>query len=173
MLIQKQNFREDLFHRLNVGNLKLPQLKDRSGDLRFLADKLLDRINAEFRSEPGYIEKKLSAGAVNIIQSYSWPGNVRELNTTLLRATMFAEGKQISKEDMRREIQPIVNRSDPILDLPISDGVNLQELTSIVEKHYIAQALKETGHNKTKAADLLGFKSYQNLTNKMESLDIS
>ncbi|HOV88271.1 MAG TPA: sigma-54 dependent transcriptional regulator, partial [Syntrophobacteraceae bacterium] len=84
--VAQQRFRADLFYRLAVVILYLPPLRERSGDLTLLIDRLLDQINLESSTEPGYVHKKISAAAKNLLLLHSWPGNVRELLNTLRRA---------------------------------------------------------------------------------------
>ena len=125
--------------------------------------------------EPGYTEKKFSVDAKKVVHSHNWPGNVRELSNTIRRVTLFADGEMISGEDMRRAIKPVVARSakpDQILDRRIDEGIDLPEIIKEVEKHYIVKAMKETGQNKTKAAELLGYSNYQNLDNRIKKLGL-
>lgn len=70
-------FREDLFHRLAIGVIQLPPLRERQGDLNPLIDVALNRLNRESRSLVGWKEKKLSAGARNLLVQHPWPGNIR------------------------------------------------------------------------------------------------
>lgn len=173
--IQNGNFREDLYYRLNVAALKLPPIKERRGDLTLLVENLLEQINRESRLESGYTERKISVDARRVIQSHNWPGNVRELANTIRRVTLFADGEIISGEDMRRAIKPVAARSaktDQILDRPVDEGIDLPEIIKEVEKHYIVKAMKETGQNKTKAAELLGYSNYQNLDNRIKKLGL-
>lgn len=86
--VRQNRFREDLFHRLAVGVLLLPPLRQREGDVSLLIDTMLDSINIEASSQPGYEHKKLDTAARNLLLQHTWPGNVRELYNTLLRASM-------------------------------------------------------------------------------------
>ena len=79
-------FREDLFYRLAVADLKLPPLRDRTGDLGLLVDRLLAQVNEEHARQPGFEHKKISPDARNLLMVQPWPGNVRELLNTLHRA---------------------------------------------------------------------------------------
>ena len=90
--VRKGRFREDLFYRLAVVVLKIPSLRQREGDIGLLVDALLRRVNEECAEEPGYIQKKISAGARNLLLNHPWPGNVRELQNTLRRAAIWSEG---------------------------------------------------------------------------------
>lgn len=164
-------FREDLFYRLAVAMLRLPPLREREGDLSLLVDTLLDRVNERSRGEPGFQNKKLSAGAKNLLLRHSWPGNVRELLNTLQRAVIWTGEETISTEDARAAILEGPTRRvgrDGILDRSISQGIDLQGLLGEVARHYLRRALDESGGNKTRAAELLGFRSYQTFSGWLE-----
>ena len=159
-------FREDLFYRLAVAVLTIPPLRDRPGDLGLLLDHLLGQVNRQAASEPGYTEKKLSAGARNLLLSHPWLGNVRELHNTLRRAAIWSEGPTISAEDVREALLPATaSARREILGRPLGGGLNIQELLKELARHYLVRAMDEARGNKTRAADLLGLSSYQTLTN--------
>ena len=168
------HFRQDLFYRLAVAVLKLPPLRQRPGDLSLLIDRLLEQVNAESMSEPDYVLKKLSPSARNILLTHSWPGNVRELMNTLLRAAIWSEQPSISQEDIKEAMLPSVENHDDgsILNRSLDQGLDLNELLGQVAGHYIQKALKETGGNKTKAAEMLGLKNYQTLDNWIEKYKV-
>jgi DNA-binding NtrC family response regulator len=164
----KGNFREDLYYRLAVAVLRLPPLKERSGDLSLLIDKLLEQINQESATEPGYQYKKLSAGARNLLLAHDWPGNVRELQNTLRRAAVWCPGDRIETEDIRDALLPIsstARREMDILGYSLSEPIDLRAILDKVAQHYLKKALDESQGNKTRAAQLLGLPSYQTLTN--------
>jgi len=161
-------FREDLFYRLAVVVLKVPPLREREGDLGLLVDRLLDRIENESESEPGFIHKKLSVGARNLIMQHPWPGNVRELQNTLRRAVIWSDSQTISAADMREALLTLAAPQPPIdgiLDQPIGQGFDLASLIAKVARHYLRRAIDEAHGNKTQAAKLVGLPSYQTLTN--------
>ena len=159
-------FREDLFFRLAVAVLKIPPLRERTGDLGLLIDRLLEQVNREAAAEPGYKHKGLSVGAKNLLMSQAWPGNVRELLNTLHRAAIWSDGRAISSEDALEALLPVARRtSTEILGRSLGGSLNLPELLKEVAKHYLARAMDEAHGNKTKAAELLGLSSYQTLTN--------
>lgn len=169
------NFREDLYYRLAVATLGLPPLRDRGGDLGYLADKLLEQVNNDAAGEPGYIRKKFSPKAKNLILLHSWPGNIRELLNTLRRVTLFADGETISGEDMDRSIRPVATPlavDDQILNRSIDEGIDLQDILKIVAKHYLDRAMERTGGNKRKAAVLVGLSSPQTLANWLNKYDV-
>jgi transcriptional regulator with PAS, ATPase and Fis domain len=160
------HFREDLFYRLAVAVLKVPPLRERTGDLALLIEYLVDAINRESEREPGYQIKRLSAAARNLLMSHRWPGNVRELMNTLRRAAIWSNSPIISVEDVREAILPAVRSTrENILDRPLGDGFSLPELVDVVVRHYLERALEAAGGNKTKAAELVGLPSYQTFTN--------
>jgi DNA-binding NtrC family response regulator len=164
--ISAGRFREDLFYRLAVAVLKIPPLRERTGDLGLLIELLLQQVNREAASEPGYKEKKFSAGAKNLLLSHPWPGNVRELLNTLRRAAIWSDDAAISSEDVREALLPAagLNRSE-VLGRPIGGGFSLPNLLTEVARHYLGRALDEARGNKTQAAELVGLPSYQTLTN--------
>lgn len=159
-------FREDLFYRLAVAVLKVPPLRDRAGDLGLLIDHLLSSANQEAAKEPGFQEKKLSAGARNLLLAHRWPGNVRELQNTLRRALIWSEGGTVSAEDVRESLLPTALATGrDILDRPLGNGFSLPQTVTDVVQHYLSRAMDEAKGNKTKAAELVGLPSYQTLTN--------
>ena len=167
-------FREDLFYRLAVAVLHLPPLRERQGDVGLLLDRLLDQVNEEHATQPGYEHKSVSVNARNLLLSHPWPGNVRELLNTLHRVALWTPGTTIRSRDVREALLPSVPRqTSRILDRPLDDGLNLPDLLAEVARHYLARALEETGENKTRAARLLGLSSYQTLTNWIRRYGVS
>jgi DNA-binding NtrC family response regulator len=134
-----------------------------------LADELMGQVNREAESEPGYTNKKLSAGARNLVLAHNWPGNVRELFLTLKRAAIWSEGETISTEDLREALLAVPQAQRVrILDRPLGTGLELPALLGEVARHYLERALDEARGNKTKAAELVGLPSYQTLTNWLQ-----
>ncbi|RKH69396.1 sigma-54 interaction domain-containing protein [Corallococcus aberystwythensis] len=164
--VEAGRFREDLFYRLAVAVLKLPPLRDRPGDTGLLVDELLKVVNQEAATEPGYVPKKFSTGARNLILAHPWPGNVRELLLTVKRAAIWSDGATISAEDVRESLLavPHAQRRD-VLGRPLGGGLNLQKILKEVAQHYLGRALNEAAGNKTRAAKLVGAPSYQTLSN--------
>jgi len=169
--ITQGNFREDLFYRVAIGILTLPPLKARIGDIALLADYLMHKINEDASNQPNYISKIISIKAKNIILNHSWQGNIRELHGTLLRASIWAEGEEISEADLQDAMleRPQKQTSDELLE--IGEGIDINEVLDDTRKKYITQALKQSAGNKKKAAKLLNIKNYQTLTNWIDKLD--
>lgn len=165
------HFREDLYYRLAILVLTLPPLRARRGDLTPLVDGLLSRLNDQL--PPGVPKKKLSAGARNVLVHHDWPGNIRELEGTLWRATVWASGAVIEERHVRDAlfVTP-TKKSDGILGRQLGEGFHLDHALAEVAKHYIERALVESKENRTKAAELVGFKSYQRLNDWIEKYKV-
>lgn len=170
--IVEGRFREDLFYRVAIGILTLPPLRERSGDLALLVDHLITSINREASNQPGYINKKISVKAKNIILNHPWPGNIRELHGTLLRASIWSESDTITEFDIREAMisRPANGNKS---DLPeIGAGIDIQKLLDDIKIKYITKALAQVAGNKKKATALLGLPNYQTLSNWMDKLGI-
>ena len=168
-------FREDLFHRIAVGVLRLPPLRDRHGDLNQVIDHILEGINKKFENRPGWRHKKLSAGARNLMHQHPWPGNVRELYNTLSRAAILIASETIESDDIRESLFPVtraVHNDATILNRSLGNGFSLPELLSEVAAHYLKRAVAESKGNKTKIASLVGLSNYQTVSNWLKKYDI-
>lgn len=163
-------FREDLFHRLAVGILQLPPLRERTGDLEMLAQHFLGRINLDAANKPEAQEKHLSKEAVQVIQNHSWPGNVRELYHTLLRAAIWSIGAEVTAKEMQSALLPATNERAPTSLSNIEGGATLQEHLDGIARDRIIQALQKSGQRKAVAARVLGFTNHQTLSNWMKRL---
>jgi DNA-binding NtrC family response regulator len=159
-------FRMDLFYRLAVAVLVLPPLRERRGDISLLADALLAQINSENRAQPGYVPRRLTAGAKNLLKSHHWPGNVRELQNSLQRAALWSDSESVGISDIRDALASgFRSRHAGVLDRSLGNDFSLPDLLGEVAKAYLKRAVVQTEGNKTKAADLLGLKSHQVLSN--------
>ncbi len=159
--VEKGNFREDLYYRLNVISIHLPPLRERKGDLPLLADHFLKEICLK----NGLPEKEISDEAMEILLEYKWPGNIRELRNVLEEAAVVSDGNIIKAENLNLTSYTAVGRRDDDL---ISMNMPLNEL----EKKSIINALIKTHGNQTHAAKLLGI-TRKVLMNKIEKYDIS
>jgi transcriptional regulator with PAS, ATPase and Fis domain len=170
--VAENRFREDLFYRVAIGVLHLPPIRERTGDLSFLAKALLERINEEAGVNPDYIHKYISANAINLILRQPWSGNVRELQATLLRATLWQAGSTLTEDDIAQALIIPAKSSENILDADISQGIEINEIIEIITKHYVMQAMDFCHGSKIKAAALLGLKNYQTLNNWIKKYNI-
>jgi transcriptional regulator with PAS, ATPase and Fis domain len=157
-MVENQEFREDLYYRLNVVGLNIPPLRRRMDDIPLLVNDLIHRINQCLKTDISGIEPE----AIDLLQEYSWPGNVRELENLLERAINLAlmHGEQL----IRMEHFPSLNQKNKdkkfakieILD----DGQSsLPQLIEKIEKQMIIQYLQESGGNKQQTAKMLGIHS--------------
>jgi two-component system, NtrC family, response regulator len=133
------HFREDLYYRIGVVTISLPPLRDRDGDIAMLAEKLLQRISAEYKKTLTFSKKALRA-----IETYGWPGNVRELENRLRRAVIMVEGRQVTQQDLS-------------FDGAYSEyeDMGLSKAREAVERELIERALARNRGNLTKCADEL------------------
>lgn len=164
-------FREDLFHRLAVGILRLPPLRDRGIDVRLLAEHFLGQINADSADLPESQHKHLSEEALSTLEKQRWPGNIRELYHTLLRAVIWSGGSEISAGDVGSALLPTDSAAvvrDHVQDVP--EGSGLQALLDATARSQIERALRAAGNRRTVAAKQLGFANHQTLANWMRKL---
>jgi DNA-binding NtrC family response regulator len=169
--ISENRFREDLYYRLAVAVINVPSLRERAGDLSLLIDRILEQVNRESAGEPGFSDKKISAGAKNLMLQYEWPGNVRELLNVIRRATIWSGHPTISEADITDALgsMPGKMKAEGLSLLPpLAEGVDLPKVIEQVKRRYLEEALREAGGNKTKAATLVGLPNYQTLTNWMK-----
>ncbi len=164
------NFREDLFYRLNVIEIRVPPLRERKSDLRALAQHFLEKYSREM----GKAVTKISSYAIDMLTKYDFPGNVRELENLMERSVALTNTNILLPDSLalslhkRRWIEGIPNRR---FDLDrVSHGVDLDNILSDIEKAYLKKALECTGGNKQKAADLLGI-TFRSLRHRLSKLD--
>ena len=171
-MISRQEFRDDLFYRLSAITLPLPPLRERRSDLPELAEKLLQRINNDFKREnPLYEDKKFCSGTKIFIQKYPWYGNVRELFNAILQGVVMSGEKNIKIFDMGLS-DVVFGIGKSAESVQITEDLNLDNTLETMEKQYIVSALKQSGGNKSQAARLLGFSNYQRLDARMKKLKI-
>ena len=173
--VAEDRFRADLFHRLAVGVLNLPPLRERPNDLNLLIDYVLERINADREGSPGWLHKKLSAGARNLLNQHPWPGNIRELSNTLCRAAIWSIETTIGTEQIRSALFPVkrpLPGYDSILNRNLGNGLDLPELLGDVARHYLSRAYDEAAGNKSAACQLVGLPNYQTFTNWMKKYGV-
>ncbi len=162
------DFRQDLFYRLAVVELKMPPLREMREDIPLLAAEILTRLTAPLRATP----LKLDAGAVRALQAYAFPGNVRELENILERALALATGDEIRAEDLQlsaRESAQTITKQDLV---GLRASLPLPEYLERIEKDAIIEALHKTRFNRTKTAKLLGI-TFRALRYRMEKLGIN
>lgn len=159
-LVEKAQFRQDLYYRINVIELEIPNLRERIGDIPILSKALLSKLSSKL----GIKEPKLTPSALDALLSYSYPGNVRELENILERAVALTENNSIQREDLN------LTNSNTKTTAPTNISPSKKSLGEL-EKQSIVNALEEARWNKTAAAKALGLTRRQ-LLYRLEKLNI-
>lgn len=151
--IEKGTFREDLFHRINEFTLRMPDLKDRREDILLFANFFLDQANKELEKQLIGFDAKVSQA----FMEYHWPGNLRQMKNIVKRATLLAQGSFITLTEVDTEL----------LETTMPSTNNMSLRNEETEKEHILEALRQTGNNKSKAAQLLSI-DRKTLYNKLK-----
>jgi two-component system, NtrC family, response regulator AtoC len=175
-LIATGSFREDLFYRLNVVPIRLPALRERTGDIPLLAEHFLAKFNGRLRKKV----EGLDPDATEVLAQYPWPGNIRELENVIERAVLFCDESRLHAKDLPpdvRGIPVIANVPLPEADLHAAlageGGLkgHVKVAMSRLEKELVSRALQQTSGNVTHAARLLKI-SRKGLQLKMKELGL-
>jgi two-component system response regulator PilR (NtrC family) len=162
-LVEQGKFRQDLYYRLAVIELRMPSLRECREDVPLLADAILERLG----SESGTARARLSEAASEALQGYDFPGNARELENILERAIALSATDEIGRDDL--QLAPPSFAQEP-------PGPNakwpLQDYLDRIEREAILEALDQTRFNRTAAAKLLGI-TFRALRYRMERLGIN
>ncbi len=160
-MVEKGEFREDLFYRINVINLKIPPLRERKEDIPLLVKHFLKKFNKINYKNITDVDDNV----MGIFLEYDWPGNVRELENAIERAVVMCQHDTIKEEHLPpRILKKRENKKEK--DVPLQE-TNLLE----IEKRVILKVLQETNWNQTKAAEKLGI-SRKQLRTKMKNLGL-
>lgn len=171
--IARQEFREDLFYRLNVMQIAIPPLRERPEDILPLCEHFLAHFNRKFGKDIGGIDPRFAEE----LAAYSWKGNVRELRNVLERCTLFCEDRLLDRAAFleapfppqrqdKAEPAPYPGDAIPLPDFG-ETGISLPQLLDRIERDCIDRALKISGNNHSKAAALLGITRFT-LRRKLE-----
>ena len=155
--IEKGTFREDLYHRINEFTLRMPDLKERKEDILLFANFFLDQANKELDKHLIGFDTKASQALMN----YHWPGNLRQMKNIVKRATLLAQSSFITLLEWGTEL----------LETPASSNTSIALRNEETEKEHILEALRQTGNNKSKAAQLLNI-DRKTLYNKLKLYNI-
>ena len=161
-LVEMGEFRQDLFYRINVIELHVPSLRERSGDIPLLANHILERMAGQSSVSPPV----LSQEAMDALMHYPFPGNVRELENILERAITLCDGNTIQTADLR-----LTAISASTAQGASSGSVALEPFLDSIERDTIVKALEQTRYNKTAAAKLLGI-SFRALRYRLKKLGL-
>jgi len=156
--VKRGTFREDLYYRLNVVNIKLPPLRERRDDIPFLVNFFIEKYNQKYHMKVKGISKR----AMTLLTDYEWSGNVRELENTVESILVINSPEVIDISHLPQEIRGFKGRPEVI---PIKIGTSLEE----VEREILIQTLKATRGNKRRAAQLLGI-NVRTIHRKMEGM---
>lgn len=156
--IEKGTFREDLYHRINEFTLHMPQLKERREDILLFANFFLDQANREMDKQLIGFDDKASRALLD----YHWPGNLRQMKNMVRRATLLAQGRFITVDELNDLKAPASFQAHAGIPLRNEEAEKLQ----------IIEALRQTGNNKSRAAQLLGI-DRKTLYNKLKLYNIS
>ena len=165
-LVAAARFRQDLFYRLDVIELKMPPLRECREDVPLLAESILARL----ARESGLPLPRLTAGALRALGEYPFPGNVRELENILERTLALISGSDIGVEDLH--LAPLAQPGERSPSAPGEGDASLQDYLDRVEKQAILEALQKTRFNRTAAAKLLGV-TFRSLRYRMERLGLN
>jgi two-component system response regulator PilR (NtrC family) len=174
-LVEQGTFRQDLYYRINVIEVRVPPLRERRVDIPQLAARFLDRIAADF----GVDRPTLSPRAFSALNEHDFPGNVRELENVLERAVALCERGVIELEDLRLMAKGAAAGAPPPAaavsatppDPSTLTGSSLVDYVENLEREAIVKALQETRYNKTAAAKKLGI-TFRALRYKLKKLGI-
>ena len=169
--VMEGHFREDLFYRLNVIEVKVPPLRERKGDLRQLLQHFLEKYAREMDKEV----MKISSYAIDMLQKYDFPGNVRELENLIERSVALTSTNIILPDSLalsvqkRRWIEGIHGKRYDLDE--VAQGVSLERILEEIERAYLEKALSLTDNKKKQAANLLGM-TFRSFRYKVEKLGI-
>jgi two-component system response regulator PilR (NtrC family) len=163
-LVRAGRFREDLYYRINVIQLRVPALRERREDMDALIDAILHRLA---RKLPGPAPR-LGDAARRALHAHAFPGNVRELENILERALALNAGDEIGVDDLQLRATPMAPLAPPTAG---TGGEGLDDQLEHIERDAIVRALEQTRYNKTAAAQLLGM-SFRALRYKVKKLGI-
>jgi len=156
--IEKGEFREDLFYRINVVPVQLPPLRDRPEDILPLVHHFLKK----FAGRLGEREKEIASEAMTLLEQYDWPGNVRELENTVERIVALTPGNVIGVENLPGQIQGAKPRAKQDIYIPES-GMDLEAFLDDLRFRYMRKSLELNGGVQNKSSELLGmsFRSFR------------
>jgi two-component system response regulator PilR (NtrC family) len=153
--VREKRFREDLFYRLNVIQIKLPPLRDRREDIPLLVMHFLKRYSGELNKNITGI----SSETLRVLLNYDFPGNVRELQNIIERAVALESTQELTSQNLSSYLdqQPSLRKRSIDLDIP-NEGLDLEKVVEELERNLLVKALDRTKGIKKKAAELLRIK---------------
>ncbi len=164
-LMEKKLFREDLYYRLSVFPISLPDLADRAGDIILLAENFVKKMNAKY----GKKVKEISQPAAGMLLAYKWPGNVRELENCIERAVLTSTDGIVHGYNLPPSVQSATVNVDNLMPVPgmVEEGVTLDAQVAAFERKVLEDAIRRHGGNRSAAGRELGV-SPRMMTYKMK-----
>ncbi len=171
--VERGTFREDLYFRLNVIQIRLPSLRERRADIPLLAEAFVHKFAEQMQSDVVGI----SDAALRLLMSWGWPGNVRELENVIERGVILASSKHIDVDSLPSALRgapttPPQGGTTAIVDDIPADGLDLEATLENYERRLLERALQRTGGKKKKAAELLKL-SFRSFRYRLAKLGIS
>jgi two-component system response regulator AtoC len=146
--VAEGRFREDLFYRLNVLQLRVPPLRERAEDIPLMVEHFIARNNERLGTD----SRGLTPRALKVLMRYGWPGNVRELENIIERAGVLAESDMLDVQDLPERLRA---PPDPVTVALGSGELSIKKTARHIEQVLIQRALEKTGGNRTAASKLL------------------
>lgn len=165
-MIADRTFREDLYYRLNVISVKIPQLKERKSEIPVMAEYYIARFNKKYS-----VDKTISEEALNLLSESDWPGNIRQLRNFIERLVIMSKGQNIIQEELVNKLfiqdgtvrentltdcRESVDKSQKTVNGIWSQNETLKEYMDRIEKEYIRDCIRQSDGSITKAAEKLG-----------------
>lgn len=167
-LVEREEFRKDLYYRIKVMVIELPPLRDRKEDIPILTEYFIKKLGREMGKEI----KGVTTQAFNLLLAYSWPGNVRELKNVIERATILVKGDRITPEDLPLELRSKEMGGSITFSRERRMGEDGFLPLTDIERNYIMKVLQEKRGNKSETARILGI-SRSTLREKLNRYRIS
>jgi two-component system response regulator PilR (NtrC family) len=164
-LVAEGKFREDLFYRVNVIEIRVPPLRERLEDIDELVESIMNRLGRQI----GNRTLQVTDAALATLREYHFPGNVRELENVLERAATLCSNGIIDASDL--QLRPKVSNTEVSMPNTVAPGEKLGDALEDIERDAIVRALEQTRYNKTKAAQLLGM-TFRSLRYRIKKLGI-
>jgi len=168
--VREKKFREDLYYRLNVIQIKLPLLRERKEDIPLLAEHFFRKYVQELGKEV----REISSDAVKLLVNYDYPGNVRELQNIIERAIALETGNILTPENLEsymNEQQGVKSIDDTLFDIP-AEGIDLEKIVEDLERNLLLKALQRAKGVKKKAAELLNI-NFRSIRYRLEKYGIN
>lgn len=150
--VRAGRFREDLFYRLNVIQIRLPPLREREGDVPLLAEHFIEK----YCVDQGCSRKRLTPAALRVLTTYSWPGNVRELENVISRALIIADGDELTHRDIILEHERFSSDGSSAAHYGLPYDQAKERAIEAFQRDYVARVLSECSGNISRAAEKSG-----------------